>query len=69
MPARLQQQRISRFLLGLSQEEWRPAADATTLDIMEAILGGRPPADLQLEDSLTGFQVGWQKHRAEILGL
>jgi hypothetical protein len=32
----LQQQRISRFLRGLSQEEPHPAAD----DIVEAILNG-----------------------------
>jgi hypothetical protein len=38
-------------------------------DIIEAILGGRQPADLQLEDLLLRpFSVGWREQRAEILG-
>ena len=37
-------------------------------DIVEAILGGRQPAGLQLEDLLRRFPVGWQEQRAEMLG-
>lgn len=37
-------------------------------DIVEAILGGRQSADLQLKDLLRRFPVGWQEQRAEILG-
>ena len=37
-------------------------------DIVEAILGGRQPAGLQLADLLRRFPVGWREQRAEILG-
>ena len=38
-------------------------------DIVEAILGGRQPADQQLEDLLLRpFSVGWREQRAEIFG-
>jgi hypothetical protein len=37
-------------------------------DIVEAVLGGRQPADLQLKDLLRRFPVGWCEQRAEILG-
>ena len=37
-------------------------------DIVEAILGGRQPADLQLENLLRRFPVGWGEQRAEMLG-
>jgi hypothetical protein len=37
-------------------------------EIVEAILDGRQPADLQLEDLLSPFPVGWREQRAEILG-
>jgi hypothetical protein len=36
-------------------------------DIVEAILGGRQPAKLQLEDLLRRFPVAWQEQRAEML--
>jgi hypothetical protein len=36
-------------------------------DIVEAILGGRQPTDLQLEDLLRAFPIEWWKQRAEIL--
>lgn len=36
-------------------------------DIVEAILAGRQPADLQLEDLLRRFPVGWREQRAAIL--
>jgi len=36
-------------------------------DIVEAILGGRQPAGLQLADLLRRFPVGWREQRAEIL--
>ena len=32
-------------------------------DIVEAILGGRQPASLQLDNLLRGFPVGWQAQR------
>jgi hypothetical protein len=35
-------------------------------DIVEVILDGRQPADLQLEDLLRRFPVGWREQRAEI---
>jgi hypothetical protein len=35
-------------------------------DFVEAILGGRQPADLQLEDSLRRFPVGWREQQAKI---
>jgi hypothetical protein len=38
-------------------------------EIVEAILEGRQPADLQLEDLLRPFPVGWREQRAEIWGL
>ncbi len=37
-------------------------------DIIEAILAGRQPTYLQLEDLLRRFPVGWREQRAEILG-
>jgi hypothetical protein len=37
-------------------------------DIVEAILGGRQPAGLQLADLLRRFPVGWREQRAGILG-
>jgi len=35
-------------------------------DIVEAILGGRQPAKLQLEDLLRWFPVLWQEQRADM---
>ena len=37
-------------------------------DIVEAILGGRQPAELQLEHLLRRFPVGWVTQRALFLG-
>ena len=37
-------------------------------DIVEAILGGRQPAGLQLDHLLARFPVGWVEQRAEIRG-
>jgi hypothetical protein len=37
-------------------------------DIVEAILGGRQPAELQLKGLLRRFPVGWREQRAVILG-
>jgi hypothetical protein len=37
-------------------------------DIIEAILGGRQPGGLQLEDLLRRFPVGWREQRAAMLG-
>jgi hypothetical protein len=37
-------------------------------EIVKAILDGRQPADLQLEDLLKPFPVGWREQRAEIWG-
>jgi hypothetical protein len=37
-------------------------------EIVEAILDGRQLADLQLEDLLRRFPVGWREQRAEIWG-
>jgi hypothetical protein len=37
-------------------------------EISEAILDGRQPVDLQLEDLLRPFPVGWTEQRAEIWG-
>jgi hypothetical protein len=37
-------------------------------EIVEAILDGRQPANLQLEDLLRPFPVGWREQRAEIWG-
>ena len=37
-------------------------------DIVEAILGGRQPAELQLEDLLRPFLVGWVTQRVLFLG-
>ena len=36
-----------------------PAADVAPPEIVEAILDGRQPAELQLEDLLDGFPVDW----------
>jgi hypothetical protein len=36
-------------------------------DVVEAIRGGRQPTDLQLEDLLRRFPVGWREQRTEIL--
>jgi hypothetical protein len=36
-------------------------------DFVEAILGGRQPAELQLEDLLRRFPVAWREQRAEML--
>ena len=36
-------------------------------DIVEAILGGRQPARLQLEDLLQRFPVGWREQREETI--
>lgn len=36
-------------------------------DIIEAILGGRQPVDLQLEDLLRRFPVLWAEQRPELL--
>ena len=38
-------------------------------DIVEAILDGRQPAELQLEDLLRRIPVSWQEQRAKQLGL
>ena len=35
-------------------------------DIVEAILGGRQPGDLQLDDLLRRFPVGWWEQRKEL---
>ena len=37
-------------------------------EIVEAILDGRQPADLQLEDLLRPFPIAWREQRAEIWG-
>jgi hypothetical protein len=37
-------------------------------EIVEAILDGRQPADLQLDDLLRPFPVGWTEQRAKIWG-
>jgi hypothetical protein len=37
-------------------------------EIVEVILDGRQPVDLQLEDLLRSFPVGWREQRAEIWG-
>ena len=37
-------------------------------DIIEAILGGWQPANLQLEDLLKRRPVGWREQQADILG-
>jgi hypothetical protein len=37
-------------------------------NIIEAVLDGRQPADLQLEDLLRPFPVGWREQRAQIWG-
>ena len=37
-------------------------------DIVEAILAGRQPAELQLDLLLRRFPVGWRQQRAEFLG-
>ena len=39
-----------------------------TPDIVEAILDGRQPADLQLRDLLRRFPVGWREQQEGILG-
>ena len=36
-------------------------------DIIEAILGGRQPGNLQLEDLLRRFPVGWWEQRSAFL--
>jgi hypothetical protein len=36
-------------------------------DIVWVILGGRQPADLQLEDLLRRFPVGWREQRLALL--
>jgi ParB-like chromosome segregation protein Spo0J len=36
-------------------------------DIVEAILNGRQPTELKLEDLLKRFPVGWREQRAEML--
>jgi hypothetical protein len=36
-------------------------------DIVEAILGGRQPAKLQVKELLRRFPVGWREQRAEML--
>ena len=36
-------------------------------DIVETILGGRQPADLQLEDLFRRFPVGWREQQVELL--
>jgi hypothetical protein len=36
-------------------------------DIVEAILGGRQQADLQLKDLLRRFPIGWREQRVELL--
>ncbi len=38
-------------------------------DIVEAILDGRQPAELQLDDLLEGFPVEWEGQRRELFGL
>jgi hypothetical protein len=43
----------------------RPTLLAT--DIVEAILGGRQPVELQLEDLLRRFPVGWAAQRSALL--
>lgn len=35
-------------------------------DIVEAILGGRQPAELRLERLLRQFSIGWREQRAEM---
>ena len=37
-------------------------------DIVEAILGGRQPAGVQLEDLLRRFPIGWSEQRESTLG-
>jgi hypothetical protein len=37
-------------------------------EIVEAILDGRQPADLQVEHLLRPFPIGWREQRAEIRG-
>ena len=38
-------------------------------DIVEAILDGRQPAELQLDDLLAGFPLGWPRQRHGLLGI
>ena len=38
-------------------------------EIVEAILDGRQPAELQLDDLLEGFPLGWQGQRHGLLGI
>jgi hypothetical protein len=38
-------------------------------DIVEAILGGRQPTGLQLENLLERFPVGWSEQREQMLGV
>ena len=37
-------------------------------EIVEAILDGRPPVELQLDDLLEGFPLEWEGQRTEIAG-
>jgi hypothetical protein len=57
-PARLQQQRMSRFLRELSQEGLALWLTLLMPDIVEAILNGRQPAGLQLSGLTRRFPVG-----------
>ena len=38
-------------------------------DIVEAILDGRQPVELQLDDLLEGFPLEWEKQRSTLQGL
>ena len=38
-------------------------------EIVEAILDGRQPAELQLDDLLAGFPLGWPRQRHGLLGI
>jgi hypothetical protein len=46
-------------------ESWSDAPSCRP-DIVEAILGGRQPAKLQVKELLRRFPVGWRKQRAEM---
>ena len=65
-PARLQQQRISRFLRELSQGYRVLWLMLLAPDIIEAILNGRQPPNLQLDRLLTRFPVEWGEQAEEL---
>ena len=43
------------------------AADAARAGLVEAILDGRQPAELQLDDLLEGFPLGWEVQRLLVI--